>query len=214
MRNAALCRRAPTRAGISGSSFPRFPSEIPGELWKFAEDVVTFAKRQYGLEASPKIILPLCDHMAGSIERCHSGIHLTNPMLWDVKRVYPNAKTVYFENVVPNGLPLSGEISRAAGTGAAMGNAEARPGPFPNLLSDFWGYVHEHDENSVCLPRQYMLIAPFFLYLLAFRQSKNHHNSICNSKNTIKVDTTQSGAAAKQKSAAAPCFASDAFIPG
>lgn len=69
--------------------FQQLFSEIPEELWKIAEDVVAFARRQYGIEVSQKIILPLCDHMAGSIERYHSGIHLTNPMLWDVKRVYP-----------------------------------------------------------------------------------------------------------------------------
>lgn len=69
--------------------FQQLFSEIPGELWKIAEDVVEFARRQYGINVSQKIILPLCDHMAGGIERYRTGVQLSNPILWDVKRIYP-----------------------------------------------------------------------------------------------------------------------------
>lgn len=69
--------------------FQQLFSEIPDVFWKIAEDVVAYADQRHGIKVPQKIILPLCDHMAGSAERYRSGVHLTNPMLWDVKRVYP-----------------------------------------------------------------------------------------------------------------------------
>lgn len=69
--------------------FQQLFSEIPEEFWKIAEDVVNYGSEQYGIQVSQKIILPLCDHMAGSVERYRDGICLDNPMLWDIKRIYP-----------------------------------------------------------------------------------------------------------------------------
>lgn len=69
--------------------FQQLFSEIPEEFWEIAEDVVNYGKEHYGIRVSQKIILPLCDHMAGSVERYRKGLQLENPMLWDVKRIYP-----------------------------------------------------------------------------------------------------------------------------
>lgn len=69
--------------------FQQLFSEIPDEFWEIAEDVVNYGKEHYGIKVSQKIILPLCDHMAGSVDRYRKGLQLENPMLWDVKRIYP-----------------------------------------------------------------------------------------------------------------------------
>lgn len=69
--------------------FQKLFSEISDKFWEIAEEVVDFGREHYGIKVSQKIILPLCDHMAGSVERYKKGIVLENPMLWDVKRVYP-----------------------------------------------------------------------------------------------------------------------------
>lgn len=69
--------------------FQQLFAEIPEEYWAIAEDVVDYGRSHYGVKVSQKIILPLCDHMAGSVERYRKGVVLENPMLWDVKRVYP-----------------------------------------------------------------------------------------------------------------------------
>lgn len=69
--------------------FQQLFAEIPEEFWAIAEQVVEYGQNRYSIRVSPKIILPLCDHMAGSVERYKKGITLENPMLWDVKRVYP-----------------------------------------------------------------------------------------------------------------------------
>ncbi|MCD7886739.1 MAG: PRD domain-containing protein [Clostridiales bacterium] len=69
--------------------FQQLFAEIPEEYWAIAEDVVDYGRSHYGVKVSQKIILPLGDHMAGSVERYRKGVVLENPMLWDVKRVYP-----------------------------------------------------------------------------------------------------------------------------
>ncbi len=69
--------------------FQQLFTEIPEEMWALAEDVVEYGSANLGIKVPQKIILPLCDHMAGSVERYRKGIVLENPMLWDVKRVYP-----------------------------------------------------------------------------------------------------------------------------
>lgn len=69
--------------------FQQLFSEIPDELWSIAEASIEYARSRYAIKVSQKIILTLCDHMAGSIERYQNGIYLENPILWDIKRVYP-----------------------------------------------------------------------------------------------------------------------------
>ena len=63
--------------------------EIPDVYWKLAEDTVMYGREEYSLQVSDKVILPLCDHLAGSVKRYQDGIALSNPMLWDIKRIYP-----------------------------------------------------------------------------------------------------------------------------
>lgn len=69
--------------------FQQLFSEIEGDYWRIAEQVLDFARSRYQLKVTGKVILPLCDHMAGSVSRYRQGVKLENPMLWDVKRVYP-----------------------------------------------------------------------------------------------------------------------------
>ena len=70
------------------SYFLQLFSEIPGEYWEIAEDVVRYAKEVCGLRFTDMVLLPLCDHMAGSVERYKNGVTLANPMLWDIRRIY------------------------------------------------------------------------------------------------------------------------------
>ena len=70
------------------SHFQQLFSEIPDEYWEIAEKVVEYGRENYKIKVSDRVILPLCDHMAGSVERYKKGTILANPMLWDIKRVY------------------------------------------------------------------------------------------------------------------------------
>lgn len=71
------------------SRFQELFLEIPDVFWRLAEDIVLYGRQKYSLQVSDKVILPLCDHLAGSVRRYQNGIALGNPMLWDIKRIYP-----------------------------------------------------------------------------------------------------------------------------
>ncbi len=68
--------------------FQQLFTEIPDEYWEIAEKVIDYGKEHYKIKVRDLVILPLCDHMAGAVERYKKGTVLSNPMLWDIKRVY------------------------------------------------------------------------------------------------------------------------------
>lgn len=82
-------RRFTPETSAESRHFQELFSEISEDFWGIAEDVVSFGRKRYNIRVSEKIILPLCDHMSGCVERYQQGIALENPMLWDVKRIYP-----------------------------------------------------------------------------------------------------------------------------
>lgn len=69
-------------------------NRIPETYWVIAENVVTYAKENYRINDNAGLILGLSDHMAGSVDRYKEGIVLTNPMLLDIKRLYPKEYSV------------------------------------------------------------------------------------------------------------------------
>ena len=77
-------------AGPSNKAhFVQLFSEIPDEYWNLTADVVDYARNRMKLKASDKVMLPLCDHIAGAVERYRQNVKLENPMLWVVKYIYP-----------------------------------------------------------------------------------------------------------------------------
>lgn len=62
--------------------FQQLFSEIPDEYWEIAEKLIAYGKEHFKIQVSQRIILPLCDHMAGSVERYRRHVELKNPLLW------------------------------------------------------------------------------------------------------------------------------------
>ncbi len=69
--------------------FQQLFTQIPDDYLVLAEKVLAFAREEKKIKVSDRIVLPLCDHMAGAVERYRNGTPLNNPMLWDIKQVYP-----------------------------------------------------------------------------------------------------------------------------
>lgn len=67
--------------------------KIPETYWTIAENVLSFARENYSIQGNAGLVLSLSDHMAGSVERYKQGVALTNPMLIDIKRLYPSDYT-------------------------------------------------------------------------------------------------------------------------
>ncbi len=64
-------------------------SQIPDDIFVTAEDVLAYARKEKNIKVKDRIILPLCDHMAGALERYKEGTELSNPMLYDIRQIYP-----------------------------------------------------------------------------------------------------------------------------
>lgn len=69
--------------------FQDFFAKLPDEYWEIAEQMTHYAREVCELKVSERVLIPVCDHLAGAVERYQSGAVLKNPMLWEVKHLYP-----------------------------------------------------------------------------------------------------------------------------
>ena len=116
--------------------FQQLFAEIPGEYWEIAEMVVGYGREHYKIKVSDRVILPLCDHMAGSVERYKKGTILANPMLWDIKRVYADEFQIgkYALGILEERFGVKMQEDEAAFLAYHFVNAEL--GSLPNVSPD------------------------------------------------------------------------------
>ena len=116
--------------------FQQLFSEIPDEYWEIAEKVVDYGREHYKLKVSDRVILPLCDHMAGSVDRYKKGTILANPMLWDIKRVYADEFQIgkYALEILNERFGVKMQEDEAAFLAYHFVNAEL--GSLPNVSPD------------------------------------------------------------------------------
>lgn len=116
--------------------FQQLFSEIPDEYWEIAEKVVDYGREHYKIKVSDKVILPLCDHMAGSVARYKKGTVLANPMLWDIKRVYADEFQIgkYALEILKERFGVKMQEDEAAFLAYHFVNAEL--GSLPNVSPD------------------------------------------------------------------------------
>lgn len=69
--------------------YQEFFAALPPEYWDVSEQVMDYAMKTCNMNVSGKIMLPLCDHILGAVERYKNGVVLKNPMLWETRRFYP-----------------------------------------------------------------------------------------------------------------------------
>ncbi len=133
--------------------FQQLFSQIPDEYWGIAEQVVDYAREQFAITVPERIILPLCDHMAGSIERYGKNVILENPILWDIKRVYPKEfKTgMYALKLLEERFGIKMQEDEAAFLALHFVNAELdeeAPGISPNEMARMIGEIISIVEQS------------------------------------------------------------------
>ena len=116
--------------------FQQLFSEIPDEYWEIAEKVVDYGREHYKIKVSDRVILPLCDHMAGSVDRYKKGTILANPMLWDIKRVYADEFQIgkYALEILNERFGVKMQEDEAAFLAYHFVNAEL--GSLPNVSPD------------------------------------------------------------------------------
>ena len=71
---------------------PRFTeliSKIPSSCLEISEEIINFAKFTLGKKLNDIIYISLTDHIAMAIERYKEGVFVSNSLLIDIKRFYP-----------------------------------------------------------------------------------------------------------------------------
>ncbi len=133
--------------------FQQLFSEIPDEYWPIAEEVVDYARTNLNLQVPDRIILPLCDHMAGSVERYRRNVVLENPILWDIKRVYPKEYKAGIKalDLLYDHFGIKMQEDEAAFLAFHFINAELdtqTPGLSPNTIAEMTGHIISLVEQS------------------------------------------------------------------
>lgn len=77
--------------------FQQLISEIPIAHILLTEKIIQIAKTNYDKTLHDKIYISLSDHISTAIERHSKGILLKNPILWDIKRFYPDEYAIGLE---------------------------------------------------------------------------------------------------------------------
>jgi len=75
--------------GVS-SKFQAMLTEIPMEYMLLSERVIDYAKIRLGKKLNDCIYVTLPDHISTAIDRYKENIVLGNPLLWDIRRFYPD----------------------------------------------------------------------------------------------------------------------------
>lgn len=117
--------------------FEEYLAKLPSEYWEISEQTVDYAKSRYGIKVGSRTILPLCDHIAGAVERYQNGVILRNAMLWEGKRFYPNEFQVgqYAVDLIKRRLHIE------------MGEDEAMFLAFHFIMSDMQGQSNDSLET-------------------------------------------------------------------
>ncbi len=95
--------------------FEEYFAKLPQEYWEISEQTADYAKNEFGMQLDSRIILTICDHIAGAVDRYKEGIILRNAMLWEGKRFYPSEFKVgqYAVDLIQRRLNISMEEDEA-----------------------------------------------------------------------------------------------------
>lgn len=96
--------------------FTELMIDVPMEHILLAEKIINYAKIRLGRSMNEIIYVNLTDHIHSCIERYQQGIHLKNPLKWDIARFYADEFAVGTKalDIIRNELHLELEDDEAA----------------------------------------------------------------------------------------------------
>ncbi|MBT2654911.1 PRD domain-containing protein [Bacillus sp. ISL-18] len=62
--------------------------DVPMEYMDVSERIISYAKERLGKKLNDSIYVSLTDHITFAIERSQKGLIISNPLLWEIKRIY------------------------------------------------------------------------------------------------------------------------------
>ena len=75
-------------SNVNPSQFEKLVKEIPYEMIKIADEIISFAKHKLGKELNKNVYITITDHLNFAVERNKSNIFFQNALLWEIKRFY------------------------------------------------------------------------------------------------------------------------------
>lgn len=75
-------------------SFKELSNKIPREYFELSQGIIQFASEQIDAEFDEHLIIPLTDHIFFAVQRFEMALNLSNPMLYDLKRFFPQEYAV------------------------------------------------------------------------------------------------------------------------
>lgn len=68
--------------------------DVPMEYMDVSDRIISYAKERLGKKLNDSIYVSLTDHITFAIERSKKGLIISNPLLWEIKRIYADEYAV------------------------------------------------------------------------------------------------------------------------
>ncbi|ULT57719.1 PRD domain-containing protein [Neobacillus drentensis] len=68
--------------------------DVPMEYMDVSERIISYAKERLGKKLNDSIYVSLTDHITFAIERSQKGLIISNPLLWEIKRIYADEYSI------------------------------------------------------------------------------------------------------------------------
>ncbi|MEH7095368.1 BglG family transcription antiterminator LicT [Neobacillus vireti] len=68
--------------------------DVPMEYMDVSDRIISYAKERLGKKLNDSIYVSLTDHITFAIERSQKGLIISNPLLWEIKRIYADEYAV------------------------------------------------------------------------------------------------------------------------
>lgn len=75
-------------------SFKELSNKIPREYFELSQDIIKVARANIDSEFDEHLLIPLTDHIFFAVRRFKMNLRLNNPMLYDLKRFFPQEYAV------------------------------------------------------------------------------------------------------------------------
>lgn len=76
-------------SGKSSETFADFLINISKTQLELIEAIIDYGEEKLGVKLNKYLYLSLNDHIESAIERHQGQMDLTNPLLWEIKKIYP-----------------------------------------------------------------------------------------------------------------------------
>lgn len=75
---------------VHSRRFQELLADIPIEHMELSDAIIQDARLTLGKNLNETIYISLTDHIYTAVTRCQNGITVQNPLLWDIRRFYPD----------------------------------------------------------------------------------------------------------------------------